>query len=132
MVVGTTDLAGAGDDTIPTRCFGEQIHSPAWPATLSARLNAPILPGYIHMEGAQIRLMSDDGYLEPDAQQSTQRWVSSFERRFRQYPSDWAFMLDKNWARVLAVASARRTQGMATSTQSSYSYDEHGGTPQRG
>jgi lauroyl/myristoyl acyltransferase len=84
------------------------------------------------MEGAQIRLMSDDGYLEPDVQQSTQRWVSSFERRFRQYPSDWAFMLDKNWARVLAVASARRTQGMATSTQSSYSYDEHGGTPQRG
>ena len=45
--------------------------------------------------------------------QATQRWVSRFEKRFRQYPSDWAFMLDKNWARVLAAALASLAETMA-------------------
>jgi lauroyl/myristoyl acyltransferase len=104
-VVGTVDLAGAEPDSIETRIFGQQIHSPGWPARLSARLGAPLLPSYIHIDGNQIRLLADEGYVEPNIQLSTQRWVTSFERRFGQYPSDWVFMLDKSWARVLAAAS---------------------------
>ncbi len=109
VVVGTTDLINLDEyatDTVQTRIFDQRILSPEWPARLSARLNAPILPGYIHMEGGQITLLGDEGYVEQDIQQSTQRWVSSFEKYFRQYPSDWAFMLDKNWARILAAAAA--------------------------
>jgi lauroyl/myristoyl acyltransferase len=103
VVVGTTDVvSGRGADVVETRIFDRSIYSPAWPARIAARLNVPILPGFIHMEGSQIKLIVDDGYLESDVQKSTQRWVSSFERWFRQYPSDWVFMLDKNWARVLA------------------------------
>lgn len=106
VVVGTTDLVKADADTVQTRAFEQRIHSAAWPARLSARLEVPIIPGYIHMEGDQITLLADEGYVDPDIQRSTQRWVHSFEKRFRQYPSDWAFMLDKNWARVLAAAAS--------------------------
>lgn len=106
VVVGTTDLVKADADTVQTMAFEKPIQSPGWPARLSARLGAPILPGYIHMDGSRITLFSHEGYLEEDIERSTQRWVSSFEKHFRQYPSDWVFMLDKNWARVLAAAAA--------------------------
>jgi lauroyl/myristoyl acyltransferase len=108
VVVGTTDFLAKADDpdAIQARAFDQRIHSPAWPARLSVRLGAPILPGYIHMEGPKITLLADEAYLDEDIQRSTQRWVSSFEKYFRQYPSDWAFMLDKNWARVLAAAAS--------------------------
>jgi lauroyl/myristoyl acyltransferase len=105
VVVGTTDLVNAGDDSVETQMFGQRIFSPGWPARLSARFNVPILPGYIHMDGHQIVLLGDESFLEGDIDRGTQRWASSFEKHFRQYPSDWAFMLDKNWARVLANAA---------------------------
>lgn len=108
VVVGTTDVVTRGDDTIETRAFGQCIYSPAWPARIAARLDIPIVPGFIHMQGSRIRLISDEGYRESDIQKSTQRWVSSFERRFRQYPSDWVFMLDKHWAGVLAAAAGQK------------------------
>jgi lauroyl/myristoyl acyltransferase len=105
VIVGTTDVIHRAVDTVETCAFGQPISSPSWPAKIAARLGIPIVPGFIHMEGAQIRLMADAAYLESDIQKSTQRWVSSFERWFRKYPSDWVFMLDKSWARVLANAS---------------------------
>ncbi len=109
VVVGTTDLVKAESDTMETQAFGQPIHSPAWPSRISARLGTPIVPAYIHMDGPQIRIMADESYVEADIAQSTQRWLSSFERRFRQYPSDWVFMMDKRWARVLAAAAASAT-----------------------
>ncbi len=105
VVVGTTDLVNAGEDSVETKIFGQRILSPGWPARLAARFNAPILPGYIHMDGDQIILLGDEAYVEGDIDRGTQRWADSFEKHFRQYPSDWAFMLDKNWARVLAAAA---------------------------
>jgi lauroyl/myristoyl acyltransferase len=110
VIVGTTDLIHPGPDTVETSSFGECVSSPAWPARIAARLGSPIVPGFIRMEGSQIRLLADEGYCESDIQKSTQRWVSSFEKFFRQYPSDWVFMLDKNWARVFAAASQRKAR----------------------
>ena len=114
VVVGTTDTITAGDDTIETRIFGQSIHSPAWPARIAAHFNVPIVPGFIHMEGPQIQLLGDEGYLESDIQKSTQLWMSSFERWFLRFPSDWAFMFDKKWARVLAGAAARTSDSQRT------------------
>jgi lauroyl/myristoyl acyltransferase len=108
VVVGTTDLIQPGADTVETLAFGQRVHSPVWPARIAARLGVPILPAFIHMEGRQLSLIAGEGYRESDIQKSTQRWVSAFEQFFRQYPSDWAFMLDKRWARVLAAASNGR------------------------
>lgn len=117
MVVGTTDVISAGADTIETTAFGQRVHSPAWPARISARFNVPIVPGFIHMDGPRIRLLADEGYLEPDIEKSTQRWMSSFEKRFREYPSDWIFMLDKRWAKVLATAASRQGRAVHENSQ---------------
>ncbi len=131
VVVGTTDALGPdGPDKVDARAFGQRIYSPSWPAELSSRLNAPILPAYIHMEGPKIKLLGDKGYVATDVRQCTQRWVSSFERRIRQYPSDWAFMLDKNWARVLAEAAMAQTRQLAD-REHSYSFDSDHHSPQR-
>jgi lauroyl/myristoyl acyltransferase len=121
VIVGTTDVIHPAPDTVETWAFGQRICSPAWPAKIAARLGVPILPGFIHLEGPQIRLLADEGYLASDVQQSTQRWMSSFERWFRRYPSDWVFMLDKRWARVLAAAAqaARWPQPMVVDGKAS-------------
>jgi lauroyl/myristoyl acyltransferase len=106
VVVGTTDVVNSGNDTVEVTAFGQRIFSPAWPARLSARLGVPILPGFIHMDNGNFVLLADEGFVAQDLQASTQRWMSSFERRFRQYPSDWVFMLDKHWSKVMANAAA--------------------------
>jgi lauroyl/myristoyl acyltransferase len=106
VVVGTTDVVTKGADTIEIQAFGQRIHSPAWPARISARFEVPIVPGFIRMDGPQITLLTAEGYHEPDIEKSTQRWISNFEHWFRRYPSDWAFMLDKHWGRVFSAASA--------------------------
>ena len=121
VVVGTTDLVKADADTIQTRVFDQPIHSPAWPARLSTRFGAPILPGYIHMEGRQITLLAEEDYREHEIERSTQRWISSFEKHFRKYPSDWVFMLDRNWSRVLASAATTRKQASAANTEFQHS-----------
>src|SRR5262249_6450689 len=108
MLVGTTDIIVPGPDTVEVRMFGQTVHSPGWPTKIAAHFNVPILPGFIHIDGEQIKLIAGDGYLDADLQNSTQRWASSFERWFRLYPSDWLFMLDKRWSRVLAAAAERR------------------------
>ena len=110
VVVGTTDVVTQGPDTVETEAFGQHIHSPGWPARISARFGVPIVPGFIRMDGPQIILLAAEGYHEPDIEKSTQRWVSNFEQWFRRYPSDWAFMLDKHWGRVFSAASAPAPQ----------------------
>ena len=110
VVVGTTDVVTQGPDTVETEAFGQHIHSPGWPARISARFGVPIIPGFIRMDGPQITLLTAEGYHEADIEKSTQRWVSNFEHWFRRYPSDWAFMLDKHWGRVFSAASAPAPQ----------------------
>ena len=118
VVVGTTDVVTKGPDTVEVQAFGRRIHSPAWPARISARFGVPIVPGYIRMDGPQITLLTGKGYLEPDIQKSTQRWMSNFEHWFRQHPSDWAFMLDKHWARVFSAPSAPPSEPVPLATRS--------------
>jgi lauroyl/myristoyl acyltransferase len=115
IVVGTTDIIVPGPGTVEVRIFGQTVHSPGWPTKIATRFNVPIVPGFIHMDGEQIQLLADDGYLAADLQNSTQRWASSFERWFQQYPSDWVFMLDKRWARVLAEAATSRSRNVPRS-----------------
>lgn len=105
VVVGTTDVVTKNADTVEVQAFGQRIHSPGWPARISARFGIPIVPGFIRMDGPRITLLAGEGYKEPDLEKSTQRWVTNFEKWFRRYPSDWAFMLDKHWAQVFSAAS---------------------------
>jgi hypothetical protein len=85
------------------------------------------------MEGRQITLLADEGYVEQDIQRGTQRWISSFEKRFRQYPSDWIFMLDRNWARVLkAVVATLPKKAPASNTSYQESFNSGQRTSQGG
>jgi lauroyl/myristoyl acyltransferase len=117
IVVGTTDVIVPGPDTVEVNMFGQTVHSPGWPTKIAAHFNVPILPAFIHMDGEQIKLLTGDGYLDADLQKSTQLWASSFEQWFQQYPSDWVFMLDKRWSRVLAAAATcqRRSSSLCGS-----------------
>jgi lauroyl/myristoyl acyltransferase len=111
VIVGTTDTISPAPDSVETWAFGQRIYSPSWPARIAARLEIPILSGFIRLEGRKIRLLADEGYVESDIEKSTQRWVSNFEASFRRCPSDWVFMLDKRWARVLAAAARDASHG---------------------
>lgn len=126
-VVGTTDVVTQGADTVETQAFGQRIYSPAWPARISARFDVPIVPGFIRMDGPQITLLTAEGYHEPDIEKSTQRWMSYFEDWFRRYPSDWAFMLDKHWARIFSAASAavRQPSRFERATNGGRTFPDH-------
>ena len=56
FVIGTTDLARNGPDTVEVKFFGQPVPLPAWPARFSARRKIPILPGYIRVTGGRIVL----------------------------------------------------------------------------
>jgi len=106
LVIGTTDLARRTPDTVDAQVFGRRVPLPAWPARFAARRDALILPGYVHMDGGRIRLMGGEPYREKDLAASTQRWAGFFEECIRRYPSDWLFMFDKRWSRVLRSAAS--------------------------
>ena len=109
FVIGTTDLARNGADTVEVKFFGQPVTLPAWPARFSARRKIPILPGYIRVSGGRIVLSCDEPFIEPDAVAATQRWAAYFEKSIRESPADWVFMLDKRWSSVIAkAASAQR------------------------
>ena len=114
FVVGTTDLARCTRDTIAVEMFGERVRMPDWPARFAAKRKVPIVPGYVHIVNGRILMITGEPYLEEDLTASTQRWARFFEENIRAYPSDWIFMLDKRWSRILAAAAknaASRPQG---------------------
>jgi lauroyl/myristoyl acyltransferase len=106
FVIGTTDLARNGPDTVRVRFFGRPVPLPAWPARFSARCRIPIAPGYVRVSGGRILLSCDDPYVEPDAVVATQRWAGYFEKSIRESPADWVFMFDKRWSSVIAEAAS--------------------------
>jgi lauroyl/myristoyl acyltransferase len=107
FIIGTTDLARKTADTVPVTVFGEQVHMPSWPARFSARRNVPIIPAYVRMQDGGFVVSCDEPYIEKDLTASTQRWTSCFEENFRRFPSDWLFMFDKRWSRIIERAAAR-------------------------
>jgi lauroyl/myristoyl acyltransferase len=115
IVVGTTDLIRQEPDSIEARAFGQPVSFPTWPVRFANRYDVPIVASFAHMEGRRVRMLAAEGFRESDLQKSTQRWVTSFEHWFRQYPEDWAFLLDKRWARVLSAAASAARPAAATS-----------------
>ena len=107
FIIGTTDLARKTADTVPVTVFGQEVNMPAWPARFSARRNVPIIPSYIRMREGGTVVMCGEPYIEKDLTASTQRWASYFEENFRRFPSDWVFMFDKRWSRIIGEAAKR-------------------------
>jgi len=111
LIVGTTDLLRHQEDTVAAEMFGQPVWLPGWPARFAARRKVPIVPAYIRTEPGRVRVLGDEPYIEEDVARSTQRWASFFERSIRAHPSDWVFMFEKRWARVIGAAAGTRGAG---------------------
>ena len=44
-----------------------------------------------------------------DVVAATRDWISQMEVLLRRYPTDWAFMFDRRWSKLLATAAGTRT-----------------------
>jgi lauroyl/myristoyl acyltransferase len=104
FVIGTTDILRRTRDSVEVRMFGRPAHLPAWAARFSSRRNAPIIPGFVRMEGDLMCPVVGEPYIAQDIRDATQRWAAFFEENFRKYPSEWLFLYEKRWAKLLAEA----------------------------
>lgn len=111
FVIGTTDLARRAPDTIEAEIFGQRVWLPEWPARFAARCRVPIVPMYTRMTNGRLLLTVGEPYFEEDLSRSTQRWADHFEKTIRAHPTDWIFMFDKHWSRVLAAAAEQQYAG---------------------
>ena len=108
LIVGTTDLVRDRGDTVEAAVFGERGRLPAWPARFAARRGVPVIPAYVRIEDGRVVTTGGEAYLEDDLEVSTQRWWDFFEGCIGKYPSEWIFMFEKRWARILAQAFGPR------------------------
>jgi KDO2-lipid IV(A) lauroyltransferase len=108
FIIGTTDLLRKNEDSAEVRVFGRPIRMVAWPARFAVRRSAPLVPTYVRLEEGRIILTLAEPYLGEDIPSATQRWADRFEEWFRSYPSDWIFLYDKRWAKVIADAAQAR------------------------
>ena len=106
-IIGSTDLARRRPDTLDVRVFGQDVPMPSWPARFSLKRGVPIVPCYIQMQGDRIIMMCGEPYVAKDLVAGTQCWASYFEEQIRRYPSDWLFMLEKRWSRIIAAAAQK-------------------------
>lgn len=108
FIIGTTDLLRKNEDSAEVKVFGQSIRMVAWPARFAIRRGAPLVPTYVRVDNGRIVLELAPPFLGTDIESATQRWATHFEEWFRRYPSDWIFMYDKRWAKVIADAAQRK------------------------
>jgi lauroyl/myristoyl acyltransferase len=108
FIVATTDLMKKTDDTIESKLFGQTVHLPSWPARFSAKTGRPILSGYVSVRGENLEIRTSDPFIEKDLTAATWRWAAEFERDILADPSDWAFLFDLRWGKLLREAVKAR------------------------
>lgn len=89
------------DDAIRALVFEQPAGFAGWPARFGARCQSPILPGFVEQSNGGMTLHIGSTVIPDDALKTTQSWVSELEKLFRAFPTDWGFVYDKHWSRVL-------------------------------
>lgn len=96
-------------DLVRAEAFGQPLGAPGWPARFALRAGAPLLPVMIEQTDARIVLhlgrIAGDG----DVAAVTRDWVAQMEGYLRRYPSDWTFVFDRRWSRLLGAAARERS-----------------------
>jgi len=105
VLIGTTDLARRSSDSIEVAMFGTRVALPAWPARFAIRRRVPIVPSYVRVHNGRIRVACGEPIVGADPTEVTARWAAAFERDILDTPSDWVFMFDKRWKRILSDAT---------------------------
>jgi lauroyl/myristoyl acyltransferase len=114
----TPDLLQRPGKGIPVQLFGRTAHLPAGAFFLAVRMEAPLLPSFVHHEKGRYRLWSHpplaiDRTLDRDAAiaRAAQEWATLFEAFVREHPEMWQFWLDKRWSQWLVEGSGFRVRG---------------------
>jgi lauroyl/myristoyl acyltransferase len=104
FIVATTDLLKKTDESLEASFFSRPVHLPSWPARFSRKTGRPIVPGYVFVRGDRIEIRAGEPFVEDDMDAATQRWSEAFQKYILEEPSDWGFLFDLRWARVLREA----------------------------
>jgi lauroyl/myristoyl acyltransferase len=95
------DPVRKGDDTVRATVFERPAGFVGWPARFAVKCNAPIIPAMVEQTPEAITLHLAEVITATDPVATTQTWVTGLEQLLRRFPSDWGFVYDKHWARVL-------------------------------
>lgn len=111
IVVGIVDRISAAPpadapvnkrtDTIRAIAFGQPVGVVGWPARFAEKCRAPILPVMVEQTSEALTLHIGDAITPGCPVRTTQAFVTALEQFCRQFPMDWGFVYDKQWARVL-------------------------------
>jgi lauroyl/myristoyl acyltransferase len=104
FIVATTDLMKKTDESIEETFFGRPVHLPSWPARFSQKTGCPIIPGYVCVKGDRLVITAGEPFFEKDIARATSRWARAFEDFILGEPSDWAFLFDLRWGKILKQA----------------------------
>ncbi len=95
-------------DLIRAEAFGQPLGAPGWPARLALRAGAPLMPVMIEQTADRVRLHLGPVVKGEDVVDATREWVRGMVEFLAAYPSDWAFVFDRRWSRLLAAAAEHR------------------------
>lgn len=111
IVIGTVDrIKGAPpaeepvsktDDNVRATAFGQPVGVAGWPARFAAKCKVPILPVMVEQSKSAIVLHIGKPIAASELVETTQAWVSALEQFFRKFPTQWIFVYDKHWSRLL-------------------------------
>lgn len=111
IVIGTVDRIKAAppedepisktSDTVRAMAFGQPMGIAGWPARFAAKCKAPILPVMVDQTEEAVTLHIGEPITATDLITTTQEWVDAMQQFFRRFPSNWIFLYDKHWSRLL-------------------------------
>lgn len=111
IVIGTVDRIKVAptaeepvsktDDNVRALAFGQPIGVAGWPARFAAKCKVPILPVMVEHSKSAVVLHIGEPIVATELIETTQAWVSALELFFRRFPTQWIFVYDKHWSKLL-------------------------------
>lgn len=96
-------------DLVRAEAFGQPLGAPGWPARFALRAGAPLVPVMVEQTADKVVLHLGPTVEGDDVVVATREWVRGMADFLARYPSDWAFVFDRRWARLLAAAASERS-----------------------
>lgn len=89
--------------------FGQPVGALAWPARFAKKAGVPIVPVMIEQSEDDLALHLGPQIESTDLLETSQAWMDGMLALVCQYPSDWTFVLDKRWVKLLENAGPEYT-----------------------
>ncbi len=109
LVAATLDNVDRSGREVRVQMFDQDVGLAGWAARIAAKMQVPLVPAWFHSSGRELRVTIGEPVLSPDIQAAVQHYATFFEQRILEDPASWAYLADKRWQRVLAIASGTST-----------------------